>query len=101
MTTPAHSSLALHDALPISAQVAPLPGRIVGVLHGEGRQGVSLAVVISLVERAQLIDQDPHRPAVRDDVMHGEQQRMRSEEHTSELQSPCNLVCRLLLGKNK
>src|SRR5688500_19126460 len=25
----------------------------------------------------------------------------RSEEHTSELQSPCNLVCRLLLGKNK
>src|SRR3989454_2744604 len=26
-------------------------------------------------------------------------QRMRSEEHTSELQSPCNLVCRLLLEK--
>src|SRR5256885_5564049 len=25
----------------------------------------------------------------------------RSEEHTSELQSPCNLVCRLLLGKEK
>src|SRR5256885_11077672 len=25
----------------------------------------------------------------------------RSEEHTSELQSPCNLVCRLLLGKKK
>src|SRR5256885_11318222 len=25
----------------------------------------------------------------------------RSEEHTSELQSPCNLVCRLLLSKNK
>src|SRR5256885_12201931 len=24
---------------------------------------------------------------------------VRSEEHTSELQSPCNLVCRLLLGK--
>src|SRR5256885_3606164 len=24
---------------------------------------------------------------------------IRSEEHTSELQSPCNLVCRLLLGK--
>src|SRR3989454_1825904 len=30
------------------------------------------------------------------------QQRMgRSEEHTSELQSPCNLVCRLLLEKKK
>src|ERR1039457_5820900 len=26
---------------------------------------------------------------------------MRSEEHTSELQSPCNLVCRLLLEKKK
>src|SRR5256885_9256162 len=25
----------------------------------------------------------------------------RSEEHTSELQSPCNLVCRLLLEKTK
>src|ERR1039457_7348064 len=25
----------------------------------------------------------------------------RSEEHTSELQSPCNLVCRLLLAKKK
>src|SRR5256885_8708327 len=24
---------------------------------------------------------------------------LRSEEHTSELQSPCNIVCRLLLGK--
>src|SRR2546426_4929194 len=30
-------------------------------------------------------------------VIHGE----RSEEHTSELQSPCNLVCRLLLEKKK
>src|SRR5256885_12529747 len=28
-------------------------------------------------------------------------QGMRSEEHTSELQSPCNLVCRLLLEKKK
>src|SRR2546426_6808411 len=27
--------------------------------------------------------------------------RTRSEEHTSELQSPCNLVCRLLLEKKK
>src|SRR5256885_1066602 len=42
----------------------------------------------------------------RDDVVdlfdtrgaHGEE---RSEEHTSELQSPCNLVCRLLLEKKK
>src|SRR3989454_5411679 len=31
----------------------------------------------------------------------GLQQKIRSEEHTSELQSPCNLVCRLLLEKKK
>src|SRR5256885_12707001 len=33
----------------------------------------------------------------------GERERpiRRSEEHTSELQSPCNLVCRLLLEKQK
>src|SRR3989454_8835014 len=35
-----------------------------------------------------------HRPGRRP-------QRPRSEEHTSELQSPCNLVCRLLLEKKK
>src|SRR2546426_8457048 len=28
-------------------------------------------------------------------------QVLRSEEHTSELQSPCNIVCRLLLEKKK
>src|SRR2546426_7126184 len=32
---------------------------------------------------------------------HGYLKRERSEEHTSELQSPCNLVCRLLLEKKK
>src|SRR5256885_7066936 len=31
----------------------------------------------------------------------GEERAGRSEEHTSELQSPCNLVCRLLLEKKK
>src|ERR1039457_3938711 len=36
---------------------------------------------------------DPPRPVVRNASC------MRSEEHTSELQSPCNLVCRLLLEK--
>src|SRR5688500_14018772 len=29
------------------------------------------------------------------------EEKIRSEEHTSELQSPCNLVCRLLLEKKK
>src|SRR5256885_16555944 len=32
---------------------------------------------------------------------HSQLQETRSEEHTSELQSPCNLVCRLLLEKKK
>src|SRR5256885_2523118 len=31
----------------------------------------------------------------------GSERSPRSEEHTSELQSPCNLVCRLLLEKKK
>src|SRR2546426_5711826 len=31
----------------------------------------------------------------------GPRPESRSEEHTSELQSPCNLVCRLLLEKKK
>src|SRR2546426_8772839 len=31
----------------------------------------------------------------------GNARQLRSEEHTSELQSPCNLVCRLLLEKKK
>src|SRR2546426_1949326 len=33
--------------------------------------------------------------------MHCSDAPCRSEEHTSELQSPCNLVCRLLLEKKK
>src|SRR5256885_9693821 len=37
-----------------------------------------------------LMDKGFHEPA-----------EQRSEEHTSELQSPCNLVCRLLLEKKK
>src|SRR5256885_7401470 len=39
----------------------------------------------------------PHRPALRPRRI----AEQRSEEHTSELQSPCNLVCRLLLEKKK
>src|SRR5256885_2550446 len=38
------------------------------------------------------------RPACRNPAVIS---RYRSEEHTSELQSPCNLVCRLLLEKKK
>src|SRR5256885_10164391 len=34
-------------------------------------------------------------------VLTNGEQNARSEEHTSELQSPCNLVCRLLLENKK
>src|SRR2546426_12662434 len=42
-------------------------------------------------------DPDPSRQA----ESHGRDAEGRSEEHTSELQSPCNIVCRLLLEKKK
>src|SRR2546426_5413468 len=41
------------------------------------------------------------RPSGRGAELHRRHRRPRSEEHTSELQSPCNLVCRLLLEKKK
>src|SRR5256885_10935808 len=39
--------------------------------------------------------------AVEGVLLHVQALLLRSEEHTSELQSPCNLVCRLLLEKKK
>src|SRR2546426_6639272 len=46
----------------------------------------------------------PYQSDFQNIPMHGQLvfvQLERSEEHTSELQSPCNLVCRLLLEKKK
>src|SRR2546426_5634213 len=44
----------------------------------------------------------PHSAAARNTrSLRRARSRSRSEEHTSELQSPCNLVCRLLLEKKK
>src|SRR2546426_1534495 len=51
-------------------------------------------VVVWSVDEGPLIP--AHRP--QDRSLLG---NVRSEEHTSELQSPCNLVCRLLLEKKK
>src|SRR5256885_17192588 len=70
-------TLSLHDALPISA----------GDRHrgDHARAGDAGRAV-----RARRLD--PRRRTA---------PRGRSEEHTSELQSPCNLVCRLLLEKKK
>src|SRR5256885_13260060 len=66
-------TLSLHDALPISAR------------RRTGTRDVAFL---------PLGPDDPGRHALRRDGG-------RSEEHTSELQSPCNLVCRLLLEKKK
>src|SRR5438094_4116399 len=71
--TTAIYTLSLHDALPISGHTATLP---------ESRAR----------EPRRNIDHDPKRR--RRNVA-------RSEEHTSELQSPYDLVCRLLLEKKK
>src|SRR2546426_7251614 len=46
------------------------------------------------------IGRDPAAAAIVT-LMRTSSDRFRSEEHTSELQSPCNLVCRLLLEKKK
>src|SRR5256885_6184221 len=65
-------TLSLHDALPI------WPRHRAG--HGRGRRAA----------RVSRGGRSGRHPRVN-----------RSEEHTSELQSPCNLVCRLLLEKKK
>src|SRR5256885_12637440 len=67
-------------AIGIARQCAELQVPARGILEALALVGLELA----------------HHPFV--DAL-GEQQR--SEEHTSELQSPCNLVCRLLLEKKK
>src|SRR2546426_9032950 len=51
-------------------------------------------------ERKYRDDPKQQRPLVPGSEGHGRRPE-RSEEHTSELQSPCNLVCRLLLEKKK
>src|SRR5260370_2236142 len=75
-------TLSLHDALPISTQERPV--------DGGGRQDGNICA-----------EQDPARPHQRGAGVLGPVRRRRSEEHTSELQSHLNLVCRLLLEKKK
>src|SRR5256885_12968819 len=50
--------------------------------------------------RARLGDRN-RQPALAQQIADDGLEVARSEEHTSELQSPCNLVCRLLLEKKK
>src|SRR2546430_4495433 len=70
-------TLSLHDALPIYQ-----------VLAGAHRQRAGLSDRVLLPEHGQ-------------DRQHTAADPGRSEEHTSELQSQSNLVCRLLLEKKK
>src|SRR5256885_10859281 len=53
----------------------------------------ALPISLGAAEAAEHVDGIAHG--------HGAAYELRSEEHTSELQSPCNLVCRLLLEKKK
>src|SRR2546426_5268552 len=64
-----------------------------GLLHGARGELPVLPMPADLVHR------DRREPGA--ETLGGAQTAQRSEEHTSELQSPCNLVCRLLLEKKK
>src|SRR2546426_11327952 len=82
-------TLSLHDALPISF----LEGYW-NVFAGQYFDVFDLARHVARAEQLLLERWWPRWISV-DWGFH------RSEEHTSELQSPCNLVCRLLLEKKK
>src|SRR5437016_2440735 len=58
-------------------------------------------VFLSGVTAAAVYHSHPHREEEFDLPATMEEQAVRSEEHTSELQSLTNLVCRLLLEKKK
>src|SRR5205807_8000659 len=82
-------TLSLHDALPIFE----------AAIRQQIRRGsVQVSVQIDREPKP-----DDYRLNQVDDVAYFGQRQAgeRSEEHTSELQSPCNLVCRLLLEKKK
>src|SRR3989454_11498825 len=85
-------TLSLHDALPISA---PRTQEADDRLEGGGLPGT-----VGADDADDLPDPDAQGDAV-EDVDLAVAADERSEEHTSELQSPCNLVCRLLLEKKK
>src|SRR5256885_15872459 len=84
-------TLSLHDALPICSSPSNSTETRVAIARPVKTATVTCRrrSAVILRERSRL-GCSFHRP--RD---------CRSEEHTSELQSPCNLVCRLLLEKKK
>src|SRR2546426_4473796 len=80
------------EKLPGEGRVHPLEGRPVERVA----QDKSLARAV-----ADVGNQKPRLAHFAARGRRGVRQPDRSEEHTSELQSPCNLVCRLLLEKKK
>src|SRR2546426_6230613 len=88
------------DATPPSSPPPPAPELPPGLLaeYLESARA-QLGVLAGLAERLVVTGGD--RDAL--DALRRETHKVhgRSEEHTSELQSPCNLVCRLLLEKKK
>src|SRR5262249_56824520 len=89
--TPATYPLSLHDALPILRR----PARR-GAALPRGGAGRRPAATPRCRPRLRA-GQGRRRSA----LLHHEARQGRSEEHTSELQSLTNLVCRLLLEKKK
>src|SRR5256886_8061676 len=89
-------TLSLHDALPIS-RGHPLVVGEEAVSERRKRRGAAA------LEAEPGLSGDPRDLLGRDEVLvpHALFQSERSEEHTSELQSQSNLVCRLLLEKKK
>src|SRR6266446_9348623 len=66
------------------------------ILQGDWSSDVCSSDLGSRCRRGSNSSRSRRRSCCRSDTA-----RERSEEHTSELQSPCNLVCRLLLEKKK
>src|SRR5690242_21276154 len=88
-------TLSLHDALPISSDGAAAGARVVfGVILGTGVGGGIVVDGQVLTGANAIAGEWGHNPLPRSTPD-------RSEEHTSELQSHVNLVCRLLLEKKK
>src|SRR2546430_10783828 len=83
-------TLSLPDALPISVTNAPMPA----ISPSPSRTGYQLSPQYRSTPGAAAVSSDTG-------VRAGIPSAMRSEEHTSELQSQSNLVCRLLLEKKK
>src|SRR2546430_2014758 len=85
-------TLPLHDALPILTKVSSRHTRRMTCLPW------SAALRNGMLSRKRLRNRSPHCSTHTTKRSH---RRWRSEEHTSELQSQSNLVCRLLLEKKK